>query len=284
MSEMPRFARWLKNLSKSSKHPFVRDSEKMVQYFFKLEEKLPKKYGWRVTSVEAFKKRLSRIADEVTSIESAYDALNCHYWHDMARNLEAYGLMTYWRSKELLRSAIKLLNEKEILAPAIISRSLLELGAIIIKNSNIIYKSVKDALMSKKGVIVSKQLEELIVRLIWGSKVVPQAVKPIESREYRDFISKNPNASELPEVYKFLCDLTHPNALGNARFWGSSTENEDGSKTVIIESDAESPLTNEIREKTLWALGWSAVCIRNGFEINQNTVQIILKRWPLRIN
>jgi hypothetical protein len=282
MSEMPKFADWLKTLSTSSKHPFVRDSEKMIQYFFELEKKLPPRYGWRVTSVEAFQKQLSRITGKASSAKIDYEVVNRLYWHDMARNLEAYGLMTYWRSAELLRSAIKLLNEKEILAPAIISRSLLELGAIIIKNSNVIHRTLKDALTLRKGVITSNELEELVVRLIWGSKVVSQAVKPINSKEYRDFVSKNPNASELPEVYKFLCDLTHPNALGNARFWGSSViNNKDGSKTVTIQRDAESALTKEIREKILWALGWSAVCIRNGFEINQNTVQIILKRWPL---
>lgn len=281
MSEVPQFAGWLKTFSMSSNHPFVRKSEKMVQYFFELEKKLPPKYGWRVTSVEVFQKQFSRIADKVTSAEIGYDMVNRLYWHDMARNLEAYGLMTYWRSAELLRSAIKLLNEKEILAPAIISRSLLELGAIIIKNSNVIHKTLKDALTLKKGLITSKELEELVVRLIWGSKVVPSATKPINSKEYRDFVSKNPNASELPEVYKFLCDLTHPNALGNARFWESSAINyEDGSKMIIMQRNAESVLTKEIREKILWALGWSAVCIRNGFEINQKNMQIILKRWP----
>jgi len=282
MSEMPQFADWLKTLSTSSKHPFVRDSEKMIQYFFELEKKLPPMYGWRVTSDEAFQKQLFTMADKVTSTEIAYDALNRLYWHDKARNLEAYGLMTYWRGAELLRSAIKLLNEKQVLAPAILSRSLLELGAIIIVSSNVIHKTVKEALTLKKGVITSKELDELVNRLIWGGKVITPTIKPIDSREYRDFISKNPNASEFPEVYRFLCDLTHPNALGNARFWESSViNNEDGSKTVTIQRDAESALIKEIREKILWALGWSAVCIRNGFEINQNTVQIILKRWPL---
>lgn len=282
MSEVPQFAGWLKTFSMSSNHPFVRNSEKMVRYFFELERKLPPKYGWRVVSVvETFKKQLSKIADKATSAEIVYDKLNRIYWHQMARNLEAYGLMTYWRSAELFRSAIKLLNEKEILAPAIISRSLLELGAIIIKNSNVIHETLKDALTLKKGLITSNELEKLVNRLIWGSKVVRPAVEPINSKEYRDFISKNPNASELPEVYKFLCDLTHPNALGNVRFWESSViNNEDGSKMVIMQRNAESALTKEIREKILWALGWSAVCVRNGFEINQKTVQIILKRWP----
>lgn len=211
----------------------------------------------------------------------SYELVNHLYWHDMARNLEAYGLMTYWRGAELLRSVIKLLNEKQVLAPAVISRSLLELGACIIMYGNIIHENVKTILMPKIGIITSSELEELVVKLVWGSKVYPSAPKPIESREYRKFVSENPNASELPEIYSFLCDLAHPNALGNARFWESSvSENDDGSKTVIIERDAESVLTEEIREKTLWALGWSAICIRNGFEINQNTVQIILKRWP----
>ena len=47
-----------------------------------------------------------------------------------------------------------------------------------------------------------------------------------------------------------------------------------------MERYAESPMTKEIQENILWALGWSAVCIRNGFEICQDAVQMILQRWP----
>lgn len=281
MSETVKFADWLRKLAMSSRHPFVRESEKIIQYFFELERKLPQVYDWRVTSVKIFRKQLSKETCKAISAEMAYDKLNELYWHDMAHNIKVYGLMTYWRSAELFRSAIKLLNEKEVLAPAIISRSLLELGASIIVHGNLIYNTVKAALTRKFGVIVSQELEELVVRLIWGSKVVPSAPKPINSRRYREFVSKNPNASMFPEVYSFLCDLTHPNALGNARFWASSVvENEDESKKVRIQRNIESALTKEIREKTLWSLGWSAVCIRNGFEISQNAVQMILKRWP----
>ena len=281
MAETIKFSNWLQELAASSNHPFMRDSEKMIQYFFELENKLPSTYDWRYTSSETFKKQ-SEVVKKATS-DRAFDELNILYWHDMVRNIEAYGLMTYWRAAEQFKSAVKLLDERDVLAPAVVSRSLLELGATVIVNSNNIRDTVKAALMNVAPIITSKELEELIVCLIWGTKVngFSGYPRPIDSRKYREFISKNPNASEFPDVYKFLCGLTHPDMLGNARFWASDvTENEDGSITLRIERQAESALTTEIREKVLWALGWSAVCVRNGVEINQDAVATILKRWP----
>jgi len=41
-------------------------------------------------------------------------------------------------------------------------------------------------------------------------------------------------------------------------------------------------MTIEICEKTLWALGWSAACLRNGFEIGQSVVAKVIEQYPGR--
>lgn len=281
MAKTIEYDNWLRELAENSDHPFVRDSERMLQYYFELDSKLPAKYGWRVTSVKGFRQQTARA--------SSAAELNRLYWHDMARNIEAYGVMVMWRASELFKSALRSLNTREIIAPAILSRSLLELGASIVVNSNRILKTVKtkeDTLKKAQHgeiITVCKELEELVVRIIYGTRVgkSPDYPKPINTREYREFVSKNPHASELSSVYGYLCELTHPNMLGYARFWAAvEAKNEDGSETVRMERYAESITTTKIQEKILWALGWSAVCIRNGFDVCQDVVRMILERWP----
>ncbi len=267
---------WLRNLAADSGHPFVRDSEAMIQYLFELDRDTPSKYRWRVTSAEAFKEQLST--------SKAANDLNRLYWHDMARNIEAYDIMVVWRATELIKPALRSLNTREILAPAVLSRSLLELAASVIINSNTIYNTVENAVVSAHGKIVySEELEKYIVRMIHGTRIgePPDYLKQVNALTYIQRVSKNQNASELWEIYEHLCDVTHPNVLGNARFWATiEAKNKDGSETLRMERHAESITTTEILEKILWVLGWSAACVRNGVEISQDAVRVIMERWP----
>lgn len=265
----------------------MRDSEAMVQYLFELDSKCPPKYGWRVVSSEAFGTQIASIvakADQIRDGVRSIEELNSVYWHDMARNIEAYDITALWRATELKKSIIRSLNAREILPPAILSRSLLELAARLIVNSNTVWKTIKDWPPAVRGeLILCPELEEFVVRIIWGTRF-GEPPKHLRQKGVGDdikFLSKNPSAHELENVYHYLCEIAHPNVIGNARFWARiEARSEDGSETLSIEPNAEFSTTGEIREKTLWALGWSAACVRNGFEIGQGAVQEILKRWP----
>ncbi len=72
--------------------------------------------------------------------------------------------------------------------------------------------------------------------------------------------------------------MTHPNALGHARYWEKISKNDDGSVIVRMSRQADSKTTRDIQEKILWAICWSTVCIRNGFELFQDTVRMLLER------
>jgi len=110
---------------------------------------------------------------------------------------------------------------------------------------------------------------------------VANKVITLLDKRFPGLATKVVDAVEFASVYSFLCELTHPNALGNARFWAAvEAKNEDGSEVLRMERHAESATTAETREKALWALGWSAICVRNGFEIGQDAVRMILQRWP----
>jgi len=113
----PVYAEWLTNHCKSHEEVFVRDSWKMIDYCFQLDLKMPDTYGWRFSNKEVFKQQIAVIKDPAK--------LNRIYWTDQARNIEAYSTTTFWRGVELLRPAIRSLNIHEIVASAVLARSLL---------------------------------------------------------------------------------------------------------------------------------------------------------------
>jgi len=282
MASVIEFDSWLRAFAKSSSNPFVRDSETMIQYLFELDGRLPSKYGWRATSSTALGEQLkgAKSAEEINSI----------YWQDMSRSIEAYGVMIIWRGTELMKTALRSLNSHEILAPAVLSRSLLELAACVIANSNTIQNTVEDMLASKMpsiGVVICGELEQLLTRIIYGTRIgePPEHLKQTNVLTYLQRVSKHPDAADLLQVYEYLCDLAHPNVLGNARFWATVRNKKQGGSPILrMERYAESAVTEETREKILWALGWSAACIRNGFEIGQKAVRAILERWPRSVS
>lgn len=286
MTEAP-YDPWLRDIALKSSHPFIRDSEAMIRYLLELNSKTPPRYGWRMISPEAFDAQIASVIARVSETNDAVKAIEDIkrlYWHDMARNIEVYGVTVLWRATELIRSSIRSLNARDVLAPAVLSRCLLELATTVIVNSNTVWKTVEELPSDVQGALIANpELEQFVVRMIWGTRLgkPPKHLEQEGVGKSIGLLSKHPNASELKPTYDYLCEVAHPNVIGNARFWAKvEARNEDGSETLSVEPAAESLTTREIREKTLWALGWSAACVRNGFEISQNTVSQILKRWP----
>jgi hypothetical protein len=202
----------------------------------------------------------------------------------MARSVEAYGVIVVWRAMEVMRAALRLLNAREILAPAVLSRSLLELAATMLWNANVIRKTVLEVTVQRAGVLVlSEELENLILRMLHGTRLgdPPHEMKQTNALTYIQRLAKHPDGGELISVYEYLCEIAHPNVVGNARFWSSVERAHEGdAETLTMKGNAETPTSEQIREKVLWALGRSAVCIRNGVEIGQSAVGEILGRWP----
>ena len=201
MKEASLFDNWLRKLSDDSAHPFVRDCEFLVQYFLELYNQMPTEYGWRVYTVESFREAMQKLKE----IKKTADDMNQLYWHDMAGNIEAYGVMMVWRAGEIINHVIKSLNSKDILTPAILSRSLLEIAAFTLKNSNIILKTLEniDSSLSQKTtkdiLVASKDLEELLLQMIWGTRLEEFSDHPRQKNvlTYIQWLSKNPNAKEL---------------------------------------------------------------------------------------
>lgn len=260
----------IKRFASKSKHPFVRDSEKMVEYLLEIDKQIPAKYGWRFTSTDALESQMQK---------AGLPEVNALYWQDMARNIEAYGVMVVWRAVEVIKVALTSINEGIVLAPAILSRSLLEIAATSLLHANRISRAV-DALESVEpgGLVLCKELDELVLKMIHGTRLKesPEGLKQTNIMTTLEKLSKAPGASELLEVYDYLCEVAHPNVIGHARFWAKSEPQGDGSEVIHMAREAHSETGDSIRNHILWSLGWSSVCVRNAFEMNQASVLTIV--------
>ncbi len=270
--EGPEFANWLKAVCGTSTDPFVRNSEADVARFCGLVRKLPSKYGWRFSSVEAYR-------TQMTKARTVRD-VNRLYWTDQARNVEAYSVMSLWRGHELLRSGVRSLNHRELVAAAVTARSLLEVAASFLLNANIIAKTFEELSFAADQVVVSTEFEERVVKMIWGRRIdaPPDYLKQGNVLTAIQKLTRHPSATELLPKYEYLCELAHPNVIGNMRFWSHvDVVHDDGSEVLVFDSLARSEVSREIAESVLWAMGWSVVSLNNGLVLIQDSSVSLLR-------
>lgn len=271
-SEFRVFDAWIRRIAEASSNPCVRDSESMISYCIDGSHALPSEYGWRYSDE-------STIMSLLEGAESAAE-VNRIYWTDELRNVEAYAVMSYWRGTELLESSLRSLNWGELVAAAAVGRSLLELAASFLMNANTLDKTLGQVSFPGNACVVCKDLEEFICRIIWGTRLKGHEadLRPQHVLDVLRHLGKNAAAAELMPTYEYLCELAHPNLIGNARFWSRVERmNHDGSETRLLAKDNREGVAHEIVEHILWALGWSSVHVRNGFELTQLAVRSLIE-------
>lgn len=275
VASFPQLADWINEYCKTHSDPFVRDSSKMIQYCFELDLQFPEKYGWRFTDIDAYKR-------QVEAAKHQPNESNKMYWTDQARNIEAYSMMTFWRGVELLKPAIRSLNLHEVIAPAVLARSLMELSSSFLINANYFDKCFQELQFPEETVVIADEsFEENIIKMIWGTRLgdPPSYLHQTNAITFVQKVSKNPHLKDAYPTYEFLCEIAHPNVVGNTRFW-SHVEKvyPDGSEQRIIARYADGQHTKEILNKILWSLGWSAMILRNGFEITREALRLLLEK------
>ena len=269
----PVYAEWLTNHCERHEDLFIRDSWKMIDYCFQLDLQMPDKYGWRFSSEEALKRQITGIKDPAE--------LNRIYWTDQARNIEAYSTTTYWRGVELLKPAIRSLNVHEVVTPAVLARSLLELSCVFLIHANNLEKNLSELTFPPNAVVISHELEEMIVKMIWGTRYGNSEahIKQTNVLGFIQKVSKKPNAVAVQDTYDYLCDIAHPSFIGNTRFWSHIDRiNPDGSESRVIARHSAGESTTEIVDKVIWTLGWCAAVLRNSFEITASGLKKLLDK------
>jgi hypothetical protein len=270
------YSDWLRKQAESSGDWLVRKSEDYLREFLALDRKLPDRYGWRFTSAEVFAGQTEQL------IPGGPAALNVHYWSDICRNLEAYSVMVCWRGAELLRSGVRLLNVKDSLAAAIVCRSLLELSSSYLMNVNSVEKVIEQLPADMTSAcFTSQDLEENVLKYIWGTRLPGEEdiYKQTNILTVLQKLTRAPQADQLLPRYERLCEVAHPNVIGNMRFWSDEAQVlADGSEMRTLLRHQETGTFRRIVEDSLWAIGWSAGCFRNGSAMLHNSLSPLARK------
>lgn len=269
---LPEFAFWLRDYCASRSHPAIKTASIAVAELSDVHADLPLDYRWRFSTDDSLERQCAgKSPREVNRI----------YWTDHARNIEAYSIMSTWRSVELVTSTIQGLNAREIVPSAVLARSLLELSCAFLVHAQFLHREL-ETLQFPPGLFVpNEEMEKYIVKMIWGTRVGDPAehLKQINILTIIKKVSTDPKAKDILPIYEFLCDIAHPSFIGNTRFWSHIEEiAPDGSERRVLSRDSSAHLSEEILDKILLILGWSAIVIRNAFLLTQGTIAHLLTK------
>jgi hypothetical protein len=135
------------------------------------------------------------------------------------------------------------------------------------------------------GVIISEELEKFLLKAIWGTRLGEPKDYLLQKNVLTTIqkISKNPTAADLLPTYEYLCEIAHPNVVGNTRFL-SHVEKiyDDGTELRVISRDALAPESIQTVDKTKWAIVWGAAVIFNAFQMTSDGVRSVLKKLESR--
>jgi len=179
---------------------------------------------------------------------------------------------------ELLNPAIRGLNVGELLAPAVLARSLLELASAFLVHANTIEATLGKISFPRNTIVVSAEVEEYVLKMIWGTRLgePEKTYKQTNALTFIQKLSKNENVKDLLPTYEYLCEIAHPNVIGNVRFWSHVKHiDEHGFRHVEIASTAEGDNVAQIRSNALWGIGWGAGVVRNAYRMTISAIDRI---------
>jgi len=269
----PQLSENLAAYCEASEVPMIRTAPQWISGCLELDQKLPPQYGWHFSDEDALRKQVAGL--------NCSTEINRIFWTDQARNVEAYSMMSMWRGSELLKPAIRSLNVGELITPAVLARSLLELSTAYLLHANTIEKLFSDLTFLPNTVVISQEFEERVMKMIWGTRLGKPEPHLQQTNVFTliQKLANNPQAADLLPHYEFLCEIAHPNVIGNSRFWSHLERvNEDGSQTRTLARTADGEHAIEIRAKVLWSLGWSAGSLRNSFTLIRNALDVLLSK------
>lgn len=272
---IPDPAPWLIRFMEESDDGIVRRLPGLLDGFRAIRQRIPEEYRWRLITDEAFVKHSFTDGDHVNQI----------YWYHIARQIEAFGVLAVLRTNEMLTAATTLLNDKHVLAPAVLARSLLEIAVTYLVDGNYIAHTVKEMLTKIKGdeIVTCPDLEQRLAQMVHGRRIgdPPKELQKKNVLTHIQRLSRNPQCVELSERYAYLCEIAHPNVVGFARFWGEVTDSPNDFITITVRGDNEVAQTAHIREQTLWAISWSTESIGNMFFIGVDSVRALVTKFGI---
>lgn len=271
----PRLAPWIISFASASADAVVRSAASSIARALTIQSALPETYVWLFHEQDTL--------DNAIRSSKTGSALNFTIWENVGRNCEAFQVTSVLKGIELLKSTVRSLNLKEFVPAAVLARALLETATHFTDKTTFILKNIRLLEFRPGAVTFSPEFEQEVTRTIFGTRLVEDEFKDflrqfnIEGSIKRLAKSPHPEHQELQRKYALLCDVTHPNVLGNARFW-SHVEgvDQEGRKRVVMNHNAEPEVTRLVTENALWALSWSAGMVFQSFE-DMNEAKLTLE-------
>jgi hypothetical protein len=263
--------------AEQSGNALVRDIPKIFLDLTRLRNGLNREFRWRETPKEVFDVKLAQLRTA--------DDLNALYWRDMGSTIKVYCLSITWRILELLEQSVLLLHQGAVLGPAIMGRSLIELTSAFILNGGVIREVLSQACKQwGDTVVASEELENLLNKAVFGSRLVPEGhyLRQTNILTQIQKLSRVAGFEEVIRKYEHLCEVAHPNVVGNARFWSDWVRMEpDGTHIRYFRPrTASNDTVDELQDVILWALAWAGANALAGFALINAQVDTIMRKFP----
>lgn len=260
----------------SDPHGYICDVNDHLRRLLELVEQIPTTKAWDVVTPEHFRKRTSSLTSP---------AKIGAFWLDQTNQAIIFGALAAWKSRSIAQSLVRAVNGRELIAPALLSRALLELATATLLHVRDAIGVFIEVARSDKPVIGDdvqmKRLEETLEKAIWGTRIgtSKRADKTLlwERHPYPDGSVEATNiqtafqkvagdrddaATTAFKVYEWLCDIVHPATQGLRVFWESCSEIAPGHRRIIVRSSGAND-AGTIDALVLWAAGYSAVMLYN---------------------
>ena len=258
--------------------PWIKGVNDSIKQFNEFSSIIPNEYGWRFKTKKAFDIELRQTA----SAKASPSTLNRFYWLDMLKNLEAYTVMSVWRTSELLRNTVRCLTDGEKIVSAIVVRAAVESVAQFLDVSRKVSATLADLQKYnfRDQVIANTELEELILKSVFSSRL-PDAEKELSPTNIITIlqrVSKIRGQEDLMTRYGVLCEVTHPNFLGRSVYVSKVEIKQRAGDELRTLSQEHGPVSEALIDLILWAVSWSAATQESSAVLMQSSIRPIVEK------
>lgn len=222
-------------------------------------------YKWHFTSRDYLFKQI--LDAEIANLGAAY--INTLYWSDLNETIFAIREIFNRKLEVLISSSIWLLNRQDILSAACTARSAFELSMWALYNSMKVRSAVLAACEingSDNERILHSELQTLLVKLTWGTRllkdkgderqqlnITTSCLKPLA-----EYIKTKSGEEYIEQAYDYLCELVHPNQIGNMLFVHAPFSEEESLQEIPIAHAQHGLIASMSVEKICGALSWTS--------------------------
>ena len=222
----------MSSIVSASPDPIVRDLLKVLEAF-EYAEAIGSRFVWKYLPDDAFNEICNKPDMNVRM-------LNRTPFSHLVRIIEAFEMVSIWRSRDLVGSCVVSLNEKRLISAATLARSLIELTVTYGDAANFLQAAFRAFPWSELGNALIQpmvtdengkeiNLEIFIEKLMSGTRMSQQLDKAphMSQRNIMTVLQKldkkllKEHGYQIKPHYDFLCELAHPNTIGFQRYISS---------------------------------------------------------------